>query len=380
MLFKSLKNISISNLLLTLFSSVTVLLAIEVYCISTDVLVPQEYLDRHRMFYDFLEPDDKLGFKPKPLLNNFHISWENGGGVDGIYSTDQYGFRNAGRDYNNSNIFFVGDSFAFGAWMKREETFYGLIESKLEYPVITLSAGGYRFRHYEVIFHEYVVKYKPDMAVLCIYANDLSSEPPLENWYEYYKWTKYKKYPFYKKMFTYNLYTNLHKALSGMTGSSENDFDNNKKTADNGLLLYRNANIAEGYFPHGCHKIHEEILTGIIDVANRNEINLLIVLIPSKESAYVNHFAKLFPKNMQHVKDEEIAFNRLCNISEVNDVPCINLTAAFRKKNEEKVKLYFDRDPHWNHFGHELAAKQILPYIRNYIEESPFSFHVSTRN
>ena len=99
--------------LLVLGSLAASLLLLEIVTAYTGLLVPSEFADRHTMLHEFFEPDPELGFKTRADLKHFLIRWRETG-VEGRYTTDAFGFRNAGRDYRQSRLFFVGDSFTWG--------------------------------------------------------------------------------------------------------------------------------------------------------------------------------------------------------------------------------------------------------------------------
>lgn len=46
------------------------------------------------------------------------------------------------------------------------------------------------------------------------------------------------------------------------------------------------------------------------------------------------------------------------------EMPCLNLLPAFREAAEERgVKLYYERDHHWNVEGHRLAGELIYKWL-----------------
>ncbi len=96
--------------------------AMEVITATTDLLVPAEFRDRQRLLHGFLQPDPKLGFVTKPDQRDYLIPWSETG-VEGRYSTDEFGFRNLGRDYSAGKVFFVGDSFTWGVWLLVKQPF-----------------------------------------------------------------------------------------------------------------------------------------------------------------------------------------------------------------------------------------------------------------
>lgn len=82
-------------------------------------------------------------------------------------------------------------------------------------------------------------------------------------------------------------------------------------------------------------------------------------MIPTKESANINEYIKLFPSGLNYLDIENNAYQQLCQVAKSKNTTCVDLTEAFRHHSEDK-KLYFDIDSHWNVDGHKLAAQLIL--------------------
>ncbi|MDZ8239466.1 MAG: hypothetical protein RMZ69_20345 [Nostoc sp. ChiQUE01a] len=354
---------SMEKLLLIIVGVMMGLLIIETFVIFTGVAIPQNFKARHKFYYEFLHPDPQLGLSVKPNLTNFENIWNGEPEIEKIINTDNYGFRNVGRDYSQSNLYFIGDSFVWGLWVNRDKTFYGIIESEIKQPVIALGVPAYGFEQYEILFQDWVAKFKPQTAVLSVYANDLNKLKPLSTMKDYYQisgWSRYQSLPWYKKTFLYQLIfnhqpkTDKNSLFAGLT------------KAKNGLFLLSDRKLLKpefgidiNYLTSPAHIQVEEALTRIIDLAQSNKIKLFIFLIPSKESTYIKDYTEISPHEVKYVETEEIGYHRLCQLAKLKDVSCVDLTQAFRL-HSEKEKLYFDIDDHWNVAGHQLASKLIL--------------------
>jgi lysophospholipase L1-like esterase len=350
----------IGNLLLILGGILIAILVLETFAITTGFTINDYYKITHKYFYEFLQPDEKLGYIPQPNLKNFNYYWIDET-KDAVINTDNYGFRNLGRDYADSNLYFVGDSFTWGWGIDREKTFYGLLESELNQPIVTLGIPGYGFEQYQVLFKDWISKYKPKTVILCLYANDLEAVKPLKEMNKTYQTlgaTEYETLDWYQKSLIYKFIIkkgvfNLSKML--FTG----------KKAENGLLLhnqkymtYQLVGTSRDYLTSTDHIQVENALSQIIDLTQENQINLLIFCIPTKESTYIEEYAQLFPGSIDYLRNEEIGFQQLCQLAQNKQVPCIDLTLAFRE-NSGDAKWYFDMDSHWNAAGHQLAAELI---------------------
>ena len=136
------------------------------------------------------EPHPELGFRARPNLRDFEITWMQNS-LQASYSTDELGFRNAGRDYDQSEVFFVGDSFTWGMWLPREETFPDLVGRRLGKTVSNLGQQSYYMEQYEKILRGFLGRYSPRYVALCVFANDLTtplSDDDLANFYERFGW------------------------------------------------------------------------------------------------------------------------------------------------------------------------------------------------
>lgn len=347
---------NITNALLVLGGAIAAYGLVELTAISTGFLVPQDFRDRQRWFYGFLEPNDTLGFKPRANLKNFKLSWLEES-VSEVVNTDEYGFRNVQRDYTEANIFFIGDSFTWGAWVERDKTFYGLIEKQIDQPVITLGVGGYGIQQYETLFKEFAVKYKPELVVLGIFANDLIPlTPTFENYYENIGWDEYAFLAWHKKTLAHRIYSEVK---VNMKEGTENLNQEDRKRAANGLTLFRHRGASSTYLENDENEQVEDVFHEIINSAKAENIEVVIFLFPSKESAYLSHYEHLFPDGIDYLGNEEEGYRRLCRIAFEQGVKCIDLTESFRKQARERI-LYFQSDPHWNEAGHQLAATEIL--------------------
>lgn len=346
------------KLLLMMVGVIAGLLIIETFAISTGFAIPPME-SWHRLFSEVYQGDARLGFKPKPNLKNFEFVWQNAG-VSEVINTDSYGFRNLGRDYTTSNLYFVGDSFTWGQWVNRDKTFYGLIESELQQPVISLGVPVYGFEQYEALFRDWIVKYKPKNTVLCIFANDLHKTSLMKDFLA----RTTQPISWYEKTFLYQLIYNNYYSVNVI------------KTAGNGIRLAsirsfdrKPFNQTGGigpdidYLTSNTHLEVEAALSRIIDLTQEHQIKLLVFLIPSKESTYIQEYTKLFPNKIKYIETEEIGYQRLCNLAKTKGVTCLDLTEAFRQ-NSEGEKLYFDLDNHWNVAGHQLASRLILDILQ----------------
>ncbi|MFQ5511448.1 MAG: SGNH/GDSL hydrolase family protein [Candidatus Krumholzibacteriia bacterium] len=332
--------------------------AAELVAVSRGVFSQTDFSDRNRLFYGFFEPDAELGFKPRPDLKDFELSWLSNS-VTGDYDTDTYGLRNVGKDYAGARVFFVGDSFTFGAWVERQDTFYGVIESRINEPVISLGVGGYGLRQYRTMIARFLEKYHPDVVALCVFANDLApleTDAQLADYYRVKAWDKYESMSYRRKSIVYHTFRLLRSV--GLRGQVHR--------MQNGLTIFKRPYGASRTYVSGREYVGvEKIMGEIIDLVKGHDATLLLVLIPSKESVYKAEYVRAFKRD--YLRNEEDGFARLGGIARERGIECIDLTDLYRRLADTGETLYFETDPHWNERGHAIAADAILPHISPHI-------------
>lgn len=337
------------NYLLCLSALLAAVALVELLSCATDVFVPRDYAERHNLFYGFYRPDSVLGFRPRANLKDFRLSWMEEG-VTGTYSTDDHGFANDNSDYSQGKIFFVGDSFTFGYWVRREDSFVGRVESALNTSAVNLGVGGYGFEQYAALLKTYVPQYRPGGIVLCIFANDLQrilSREYLNDYYRRAGWDKYQS-------LSYKNRSAVAKVVAWWADVRHSD----RYEMPNGMVLHRHRGASREYIDSRLYLDVERKLLEIVEVAAQNQVKLSIFCVPSKESVYRDEYARRY--GTEYLRNEEEGFARICGIAAAHNVRCVDLTNVFRGRAEKGVKLYFDKDPHWNGEGHLLAANVML--------------------
>lgn len=362
--------------------------AVEVICVTTGVFVPEDWLVKHKLFYDYYEPDDEFLYKIKPNLRDLKIDWRREA-VSGIYSTDEFGFRNLGRSYSNSRLFFVGDSYIWGSWVSREESICGIVEAELGEPVINLGVGSYDFQRYESIFRLFVAKYKPEIAVLGVFPNDLVETSSFkkgyagagEDYYHQVGWDRYRHFPVFQRTATYQLFFAVKNLLfRGKERSGVDQYNDKlnpaKRMASNGITLDQYRGADKDFMKDTSASRHIQYhFDRIINIARENDVELILVLFPSKESTYNKEYQRLFPESADFLGNEEIGYQMLGRQASDKGIACVDLTEIFRQHGKTE-RLYNELDNHWNPQGNRLAAKEVAILIRTVrIGNVPYQGH-----
>jgi hypothetical protein len=342
--------------------------SLETIVASLELLVPSEFRDRHMTLFHLFEPHPDLGFRTRPNLNSLEVNWRNDS-LTGTYSTDAFGFRNVGRDYESSEIYFIGDSFTWGSWVPRKDTFPDRIGLILGVEISNLGQESYYIEQYLKVARAALARGKPRKVVICLFANDLTaplSDDELTNFYQRFQWDQYRYYPFYKKTLIYQaahsfrgLVDNTAVVFGWRSGPPLSHLD--RAIHSTGMEFYRQLGVHPEYFSQSLNVAIEAKFRLLIQEIKTRGAEPVVFLLPSKESAYKRTYKKLFSGD--YLSIEETSYSRLCSIAKKKDVICVDLTSAFRKRSQ-LVDTYFHNDPHWNMEGHRFATTEMVPHLQ----------------
>lgn len=356
-----------ARIVVPLLSLVAIVAAIEAVVVPLGIFVPPEFRDRHVTLYGLLEPHPELGFRARANLRDFEITWRQNS-LRASYNTDELGFRNVGRNYDQSEIFFIGDSFTWGMWLPREKTFPDLVGRRLGKVVSNLGQQSYYIEQYEKLARLFLKRRRPRYVALCIFANDLTtpiSDDDLKNFYERFHWDNYHSFPLYKKFFLYRAVQFVadglqRAAIAGGVRPPPPPSHLDRKINSAGMEFYRQLGAHPYYFSQSYNVEIEAVFRRLLKLILNKKVTPVVFLLPSKESAYKQEYLRLFPSD--YLQIEETGYRRLCGIAAQLEVACADLTPAFRRRSKT-VDTYFKRDPHWNREGHRLAAAAMLKYL-----------------
>ena len=348
------------RLAFSIVAIVASLALIEVAFVLSGVLIPQAFRDRRRLLHEFFEPDPILGFRARPNLREFAVEWSESG-ERGVYSTDAEGFRDLGRDVREARILFLGDSFTWGVWLPREQTFPDLIEQGLGVPIANWSRESYYIEQYALLADRFLDAYDPDVVAICIYANDLTapiSSAQLADFYAAFGWNDFQRYPLSKRTLAFQAWRRISRTLEDPdTAESHLDF----KLAPNGLRLYRGIGAHPHYELAGYDEAFEKNYSALIRGVKAAGATPIVFLLPSKESTYALDYASLF--DAYYLEIEQRAFANLVALAENEGVLGVDLTDALRQQ-ARVAPAYLAIDPHWNAAGHRAAARRMEAHLR----------------
>lgn len=333
---------------------VAVWLLAEALVVSTGLLVPADFADRHRVLFEMFEPHPEWGFHTRPNLQDFRVSWRETG-VEATYSTDEFGFRNVGRSYDEGRVAFLGDSFTFGVWVEETETFPALIGKALKAPVLNLGQQSFYVEQYAMVLDWLLARHAPEVVVTAIFPNDLTAEMTADDFahfYERFGWDAYRSMPLTERSMVYGL-----AKLLRPKNPAPSALDSGR--TELGLMLFREAGAHPGYLEQGMAVHVEQVVTGIVEQANARGVRVVLALLPSKESTYVEDYERIFGGD--YLENERVGYERLAQAAQQAGAVVVDLTGVFREHASER--LYFEYDAHFNAAGQALAAAALEPAV-----------------
>ena len=335
------------------FAALVLLLALgacELACQASGVLVRGHVEARRRYFQELHQRDAALGYRPRAGLRGLELSYPLDPELRGVYSTDERGFRNVGRDYAAARDWFVGDSFTWGAWVSREDSFVGQLERRWGRPVVGLAAGGYGMLQYEALV-ELALRERPARLWLCVFANDLAGQIPLAESAAHYDAELPTRFTPAASLFGV-----LDRGLRALVLRARGW---GPRAAREGVTLWPAAGAARDYLDSGHERGVEETYARILARCRGAEVALRVILIPSKERVYRADYERLFPQQGDYLRNELEGYRRLAELAAEAGVPCLDLTRTLRQAVGVGEAPYFALDPHWSPAGHALAAEAI---------------------
>ena len=302
--------------------------------------------------------DDVLPYVPKPCYKGRMFLK---GQFDVCLTTNNKGFRGAKdvdieRPRNITRVVFLGDSFVFGWGVDDDKVFTYTLEERFnkeeDVEVINASVYGYDMDEYLVAFDR-IFKYDPNVIFLgfCL-ENDFN--------------------------FSISEKGSMSEELRAEredTGSHIREIINNLHIItlirDRLYITFpkiRNIMLSLGInnkrdiflksYPESLNKLlvkTESALDHMNKVSKENGIDFIVLLIPLKEQIYCRQAISKF-QDYDIDKPNEV----LTDILKRNSIQYIDLTSDLLTQSRlVKERLYFDTDPHWTEYGHEIVGQII---------------------
>lgn len=122
-----------------------------------------------------IEPDESLGWRPKPDINETRFERDTAGkSYDVRITTDARGFRMFGEVHSERpKIFILGDSFTFSRQTTTEKAYWHLLGKRLNAEIFVFAAPGYGTLQEYLNLDRYLDEINPDLVLWQFSTNDV---------------------------------------------------------------------------------------------------------------------------------------------------------------------------------------------------------------
>ncbi len=149
------------------------------------------YAGRHKLYYEVFEPDEELGYKLKPNLDNWIHVTDKYNTI--IMATDELGLRNWLEDKESAKLVFVGGMASFGYAGKAITFPYYIQEKGVE--VSNFSVPGYLPWQMSELMIKYPQFFKGKTIMYCLSPKSFDAKRPMNpvDYYSFKGWNKYEE-------------------------------------------------------------------------------------------------------------------------------------------------------------------------------------------
>jgi hypothetical protein len=282
-------------------------------------------------------------------------------------SLNGHGFRDYDYSYDKpedkKRIVILGDSFVMGLPLSFKDIFSKKLEKKLaDWQVINLGIAGYSSDQELLVLKESGLRYKPDIVLLGLFLDDI-----LDNNVDYLERRYFKprffindkgklllvndELPLIKNSSFflsfllqrwYVFRTKLRLAKFGIHpkyGTWELDVFNRK------------------FYDSGGYQITLRLIREFKRICDKHNVEFILMIIPHQNQLYNRGF--LEDKGLDPDLPQQV-ITRFCK---ENNILYLDLLSLFRERPRDP-RIYFEHDLHWNTFGHELVAQEILNFLK----------------
>jgi lysophospholipase L1-like esterase len=301
-----------------------------------------------------------------------------------MYRTNSSGFNDGPHSIVKrpgiKRIAILGDSFAWGAGVEREQNLASLIQRQADREGIgieSLNMGipGVGPRAYLGLLRSDVLRLNVDVAIVLVYVgNDITdAHPDFRNrvWLGHPRNLLRAQYligvsPEY--FYLYRFFRFTFRSVRQRLSSSVDRPPDAAYSYDNFMSIHRkNADIHERVPTMFTKRSYEGVATILNDLkhtAKEAGVTLLVVLAPHEPQ--VNHGLReaLFTRYRLKASDFDLGRPQriLGTIMKAASIPFVDLYPSFLEAAKVK-RLYLPQDTHWNQAGHVLAARETWEYV-----------------
>ncbi len=344
----------------------------------------REYGNYNLMLYKISKPDPELGFVLTPNSNLFFGSNK---GITIDLQTDEHGFLK-GEAEKNGSFTVVGDSFAFGFGVRKEDAWPNLLEKQLGEEVTNFGVYGYALWQYNTLMRKFK-QFEDKIILYGVYTNDFYVDESRSNPQTYYKdhnWDLYqspnptilqlaaaktsREDSLFKRTFTHKCLQEICRQAS--IGSFVNElcalYIPPPSIIDRKSGVELTYSGAEEKVPQNEDEVQKAIsdlhkkYKEAIDITKQNCSRLVVVLFSSKNLTYREMYAQAFGTDYS-LQIEEVMREETKDYFKRKGIPVIDVREALERKQKEGNQVFLKRDRHLNEYGNLIVARRIACFL-----------------
>ncbi len=287
----------------------------------------ENYIGRHKLYYEVFEPDEGLGYKLRPKLDNWVHITDKYNTI--IMATDELGLRNWLDDKESAKIVFVGGTASFGYGGKSITTPYYIQETGID--VSNFSVPGYLPWQMNEMMVRYPQFFKGKTIFYCLSPKSFDAKKPINpsDYYSFKGWTKYEesepvdKYleseekPWIEKTITFWVY----KTITDHSEDKITSVNSTPKRLEKEIISISQSELEQIYL-----EVEEAMA-----IAHSYGSEVKVVLFPSKASCIPEEYRAKVSDGEEQIRKEKEVYGSVTKYFENEGIDVINLTKPLRE-------------------------------------------------
>ncbi|MBI4453777.1 hypothetical protein HY636_03985 [Candidatus Woesearchaeota archaeon] len=287
----------------------------------------ENYIGRHKLYNKVFEPDEILGYKLRPNLDNWVHVTDNYNTI--IMATDELGLRNWLDDKGSAKLVFVGGTASFGYSGKSITFPYHIQESGID--VSNFSVPGYLPWQMNEMMVRYPQFFKGKTILYCLSPKSFDAKKPINpsDYYSFKGWTKYEESEPVDKDLESEEKPLLEKTIAFWVYKTITDHSEDKITSVNSTPK-RLVKEAISISPSELEQMYLEVEEAMA-IAQSYGSSLKVVLFPSKASCIPEEYATKTSDGEEQIRKESEVYDSATKYFESKGVDVIDLTNPLRE-------------------------------------------------
>lgn len=327
----------------------------------------------------YYRKDDRMRWLPQKNVNGKH---DQPGSFATSFRTNSRGLRD--KEYplrkpiDRRRIVALGDSFTWGWGLNDDEIYTEILEALLDRTdVINLGVTGFNTRQEFDYLKAEGMLYGPDLVILAFCMNDFAegsipnaksnpvpAKPPLAQ----------DNSLFLSAKAFLQYHSTLYNFVTDLINTEKRLINFLAQIGLKGPLggyqaLDRSLRPALKSYPEPLERQWESVTSALLEIQSfllARNVRFIVALVPAKQWIEAKAFDDSIANTSYDPEHFDLSkpYKSLEEFGRRHHIEVINPLAAFRR-NGSNVRLFLNRDMHFNKAGHELFGRVIAEYIRH---------------